>query len=102
MEELVAQMLIDLNACAQKYDNLGFYMTVLRYRDLGVTQQVMLDEVHRYFIIYQEIPEAESFTDHLGDLLDAIYCWGANKTSCIYAAEFILPEWAKDYKDYRS
>jgi hypothetical protein len=101
MEELIAQMHTDLNACALKYDESGFYKTVLRYRDFGVTQQVMFDEVHRYFITYQEISEAESFTDHLVNLLDGICCWGVLKTCCIYANEFILPDWAKDYKEFR-
>lgn len=101
IEDLIQQMNIELNASAEKHDSWGFYMTVLRYRDLGVTQQVVYDEVHRYFINYQEIPDTDVFVEFLADVLDAIVGWPPGRSHHIYSPNFNLPEWAKDYKDFR-
>jgi hypothetical protein len=95
-DSLIEQMHNELSLLSEKKDRILFYKAILKYKEMGIVQNVMFDEVYKIQIAYEEKYGDDGFNDALLNNLDAIICYGVNSVCCIYSEHFIVPDWAKD------
>jgi hypothetical protein len=94
IDSIRAELKKELERQAISKDSKLVYKTVLKYKNLGVTQLDMYNILAEFTSNYYDRYGDDQFYDSLYDTMDAVYC-EINSQWCIYGPDYVMPEWAK-------